>query len=70
VDPTKYERPVFCAIPGRDRLVPPESARPLAAAFKNVTLVEPQTGHIGMVAGTNAREALWRPFANWLLGLS
>jgi len=70
VDPAKYERPVFCAIPGRDRLVPPESARPLAAAFPNVTLVEPQTGHIGMVAGTNAREALWRPFANWLLGLS
>ncbi len=70
VNPAKYELPVFCAIPGRDRLVPPQSARPLAVAFRNATIIEPQTGHIGMVAGTNAREALWRPFAKWLLGLS
>ena len=70
VDPAKYERPVFCAIPARDRLVPPESARPLADLFKNVIRVEPAAGHIGMIAGTNALEALWQPFANWLLGLS
>ena len=70
VDPVKYDGPVFCAIPARDRLVPPESARPLAAAFKNATMIEPAAGHIGMIAGTNAREALWQPFANWLLGLN
>jgi polyhydroxyalkanoate synthase len=70
VDPAKYDGPVFCAIPARDRLVPPESARPLAAAFKNATMIEPAAGHIGMIAGTNAREALWQPFANWLLGLN
>ena len=70
VDPAKYGGPVFCAIPARDRLVPPESARPLAAAFKDATVIEPAAGHIGMIAGTNAREALWQPFANWLLGLN
>jgi polyhydroxyalkanoate synthase len=70
VDPAKYGGPVFCAIPARDRLVPPESARPLAAAFKNAAVIEPAAGHIGMIAGTNAREALWQPFANWLLGLN
>ncbi len=70
VDPAGYAGPVFCAIPARDRLVPPESARPLANAFRNVTILEPAAGHIGMIAGTNARDALWRPFANWLNGLS
>jgi polyhydroxyalkanoate synthase len=70
VDPAQYEGPVFCAIPARDRLVPPESARPLAAAFKNTTTIEPAAGHIGMIAGTHAQEALWQPFANWLHGLS
>jgi len=70
VNPAQYDQPVFCAIPARDRLVPPESARPLAAAFKNASIIEPATGHIGMVAGTNAKEALWQPFANWLHGLS
>jgi polyhydroxyalkanoate synthase len=50
--------------------VPPESARPLAAAFKNTTTIEPAAGHIGMIAGTHAQEALWQPFANWLHGLS
>jgi polyhydroxyalkanoate synthase len=70
VDPTGYQQPVFCAIPARDRLVPPESARPLAAAFKNATIVEPAAGHVGMIAGTHAREELWQPFANWLHGLS
>ena len=70
VNPAAYAGPVFCAIPARDRLVPPQSARPLAAAFRNATIVEPAAGHIGMVAGTNARPALWQPFANWLHGLS
>jgi polyhydroxyalkanoate synthase len=66
VDPAHFNGPAFCAIPTRDRLVPPESAKPLGAAFRNATIIEPETGHIGMIAGTNAREALWQPFANWL----
>ena len=70
VDPGQFEGPVFCAIPARDRLVPPESARPLAASFKNATVIEPAAGHIGMIAGTNARDALWQPFANWLQRVS
>jgi polyhydroxyalkanoate synthase subunit PhaC len=70
IEPARFEGPVFCAIPARDRLVPPESARPLAAAFKNATIIEPAAGHIGMIAGTNAKDALWQPFANWLQGLS
>jgi len=70
VQPGRFDGPVFCAIPARDRLVPPESARPLADSFKKATIIEPASGHIGMIAGTNARDALWQPFANWLQGLS
>jgi polyhydroxyalkanoate synthase len=70
VEPSRYDGPVFCAIPARDRLVPPESARPLATLFKKATIIEPASGHIGMIAGTNARDALWQPFANWLHSLS
>jgi hypothetical protein len=32
-------------------------------------LHEPAAGHIGMVAGSGAEAALWRPFAAWLAGL-
>jgi polyhydroxyalkanoate synthase len=66
VDPAGYRGPVFCAIPARDRLVPPESAHPLAAACAEAEVITPATGHIGMVAGTSARIALWQPFADWL----
>ena len=69
VEPARFEAPSFCAIPGRDRLVPPASARPLAALLKDARVVEPAAGHIGMVAGTNAKTALWQPFADWLRGL-
>lgn len=69
VDPARLDMPSFCAIPERDRLVPPESARPLAALLKDAHVVEPAAGHIGMVAGANAQSALWQPFADWLRAL-
>jgi polyhydroxyalkanoate synthase subunit PhaC len=69
VDPTRLSIPVFYAIPGRDRLVPAESARPLAALTPNSTVIAPKAGHIGMVAGTHAQTVLWRPFADWLHSL-
>ncbi len=69
VDPAALEMPSFCAIPARDRLVPPESATPLAALLKQATVVRPAAGHIGMIAGTHAESSLWQPFAKWLQGL-
>lgn len=66
VDPALLNIPVFFAIPGRDRLVPAESARPLAALVPDATIIEPAAGHIGMVAGTNAQTVLWQPFADWV----
>ncbi len=69
VDPTRLTMPSFCAIPARDRLVPPASALPLAALLPGARVVQPAAGHVGMVAGTHAQTALWEPFADWLRGL-
>ena len=59
----------FVAVPGRDRIVPPESARPLADLVRGAVLHAPAAGHIGMAAGSGAEAALWRPLLEWLRGL-
>jgi polyhydroxyalkanoate synthase len=69
VDPGALALPTFVAAPGNDRIVPPESARPLAAAIPGARLHEPAAGHVGMVAGRTAEAALWRPFLEWVRGL-
>jgi pimeloyl-ACP methyl ester carboxylesterase len=69
VDPAALRMPTWVAAPGRDRIVPPESARPLAALIEGAVLHEPTAGHIGMAAGHMAEQVLWRPFREWLLAL-
>jgi polyhydroxyalkanoate synthase subunit PhaC len=69
VDPAALRMPAFVAAPGRDRIVPPESSRPLAALIEGAVLLEPTAGHIGMAAGHTAERVLWRPFREWLLAL-
>ena len=70
MDPAALAVPAFLAIPHRDRIVPPASARALAARLPpGAMLHEAAAGHIGMVAGTGAEAALWRPLLSWLRGL-
>ena len=69
VDPAAIRLPTFVAVPGRDRIVPPESARPLAWLIPDAVLHEPAAGHIGMAAGARAEQALWRPLLDWLHGV-
>jgi len=69
VDPTAIRCPTFVAVPARDRIVPPESARPLADLIPGAVLHEPAAGHVGMVAGAAARRTLWTPLAAWIGGL-
>jgi len=69
VDPGALALPTFVAVPGRDRIVPPESAKPLAQAIAGARLHEPAAGHIGMVAGATAEAALWRPLLEWARGV-
>jgi pimeloyl-ACP methyl ester carboxylesterase len=69
VDPAALRMPTFVAAPARDRLVPPESASPLARLIRGAVLHAPESGHIGMVAGARAEAALWRPLRDWLVSL-
>ena len=69
VDPSKLALPTFVAVPARDRIVPPESALPLAEFIPGAVLHQPAAGHIGMAAGSTAETALWRPLLEWVRGL-
>jgi poly(3-hydroxyalkanoate) synthetase len=68
VRPENLRLPCFVASPGRDRIVPPASATALANTIPGATLLVPKAGHIGMVAGSTARDALWTHLAGWLEG--
>ncbi|MGH7153797.1 MAG: alpha/beta fold hydrolase [Acetobacteraceae bacterium] len=70
VDPRRLRLPCFVAAPGRDRIVPPESARPLSRLIEGAVLHEPAAGHIGMVAGSAARTALWQALRDWVVALN
>jgi poly(3-hydroxyalkanoate) synthetase len=66
IDPGSIKVPAFVAVPRRDRIVPPESARALARLLPQVTLVEPSAGHVGMTAGRAAAKVLWEPLRDFL----
>ena len=66
VDPGRIDVPALVIVPRRDRIVPPESARGLATALPNCQLQEPNTGHIGMMAGSRAAAEVWSPVLAWI----
>jgi polyhydroxyalkanoate synthase subunit PhaC len=66
VDPGLIARPSFVVVPGHDKIVPPESARPLAELIPAATLYQPAAGHIGMAAGARSDALLCRPLLTWL----
>jgi len=69
VDPARLRLPSLVVVPGRDRIVPPRSARPLSRLIEGATSLEPAAGHVGMVAGSRAEAELWRPLQRWLRDL-
>lgn len=69
VDPARLAVPAFVAAPGRDRIVPPGSALPLARLIPGAALHQPAAGHIGMTVGPQAEAVLWSPLLAWLRGL-
>ena len=66
VIPEKLDRPALVVLPARDRIVPPASAAPLAAALPAAAVRRPPLGHIGMMAGAVAPQTLWPALAEWL----
>ncbi|MGH7112916.1 MAG: alpha/beta fold hydrolase, partial [Stellaceae bacterium] len=66
VQPSLLRRAALVVIPGRDRIVPPPSAEPLAAALGQPEILRPSLGHVGMMAAADAPAMLWTPIAEWL----
>jgi len=68
VRPEDWHGPAFAVVPSRDRIVPPASAEALVRRLPGVLAHRPAAGHIGMVVGSSAETALWRPLAAWIAG--
>jgi polyhydroxyalkanoate synthase len=66
VDPREIKVPSLIVVPHADRIVPPPSALGLVAQMPGATVLRPQSGHIGMVAGGGAMDQLFKPLAEWL----
>jgi poly[(R)-3-hydroxyalkanoate] polymerase subunit PhaC len=66
VRPEALSAPALVVLPRRDRIVPPRSAAPLAAAIPHSEVLRPPFGHIGMMASADASATVWQPIAYWL----
>jgi poly(3-hydroxyalkanoate) synthetase len=66
IDPHQMNVPAYVIVPGRDRIVPPESAMPLARALPYAMRHEPMLGHIGIIVSPNAPHQVWKPLVGWL----
>ncbi|MEX2295788.1 MAG: alpha/beta fold hydrolase [Dongiaceae bacterium] len=66
VSPASCDLPALVVIPDTDRIVPPGSARALAATLPRATPMTPAAGHIGMMVGGRAEREVWQPIAAWL----
>jgi poly(3-hydroxyalkanoate) synthetase len=64
--PQSIRVPAFVAIPARDRIVKPRSAQALARLLPGAEVIVPNSGHVGMVAGSSARTQLWDKLFAWL----
>ena len=70
IDPAALPLPALVVVPGGDRLVPPASAAAVLPGLRRGARLDLPLGHIGMVVGRKAEQALWRPLADWIRGLS
>jgi polyhydroxyalkanoate synthase len=64
ISPARIVQPTLIIAPERDRIVPPAAA--LAFETPNSTVLQPLTGHIGMVAGRHSAARVWEPLRAWL----
>ncbi|HRO11319.1 alpha/beta fold hydrolase [Amaricoccus sp.] len=66
VDPARATQPALVFSGASDSIAPPPLALPLAQVLPRAELVSARTGHIGMIVGSAARSAVWRPLAAFL----
>ena len=63
---SSFKKPVLAIIPQKDRIVPPESALALLDELPHAEKIALPTGHVGMIAGVQAKSATFAPIANWI----
>jgi polyhydroxyalkanoate synthase len=66
VDPAALGLPSLVVIPAHDRIVPPDSAEVLCRRLRDVTVMRPNVGHIGMMVSRGVESTLWPRIAEWL----
>lgn len=66
IEPESIKAPALAVIPTRDKIVPAACALPLTEVLRRCDILEPDTGHVGMVVGRRARELMWEPVAEWI----
>ncbi len=65
--PERVTVPTLVVLPERDRIVPPESAEPLARAIPGAETMRVRGGHVGMLLASRARTEVYAPLARWLM---
>ncbi len=66
IDPSVLAMRTLVVVPGADRIVPPASAAAILDALRHGERMDIGLGHIGMVVGRRAQQALWQPLAGWI----
>ncbi len=63
--PRRSTVPALSFVSTTDRIVPAASA-----AARRPSAAQLAMGHVGMIVGGRARDALWQPLADWLTALA
>ncbi len=67
IDATKISLPGMFVCGKSDIIAPPETTFALPEQVKNATIIQPDTGHVGMIVGSKSREQVILPIAKFLL---
>lgn len=67
IDARKITIPGMFACGKSDTIAPSEATLALPKQVKNATLIQPDTGHVGMIVGSKSHEQVILPIANFLL---
>ena len=66
IRPDRVTCPTLVVVPEQDHIVPPASCRALADGLPKGEILPVDAGHIGLVSGRRAKQALFTPLADWL----
>jgi polyhydroxyalkanoate synthase subunit PhaC len=72
VDLKRVNQSLLVVTAGADHIAPPQGTKPLLGLVDSddVTCIDRPGGHIGLMAGSKARQEIWPDIAAWLEGRS